>query len=242
MSETITPYGTGADKKEQVAEMFDHIAPKYDLLNQVLSLGIHKGWRRKTIKKLRDLKPRIIMDVATGTGDLAIEAVRQLNPEKVVGVDISEGMMRLGREKVKAKKLDHIISFQQGDSENLPFPDNTFDAVTVGFGVRNFAHLEKGITGMYKALKPGGKLVVLEFSKPHQFPMKQLTNFYYRFILPLVGRMVSSDKRAYTYLPESIAAFPEGPAFLEVMKKSGFPKVEWQPLTFGVASIYVGTK
>src|SRR5688572_13105066 len=147
MSETITPYNTGADKKEQVAEMFDHIAPKYDLLNQVLSLGIHKGWRRKTIKKLAALKPKVIMDVATGTGDLAIEAVKQLSPDKIVGVDISEGMMKLGHEKVKAKKLDHIISFQLGDSENLPFEHNTFDAVTVGFGVRNFAHLEIGMKG-----------------------------------------------------------------------------------------------
>jgi len=222
--------------------MFDHIAPKYDLLNQVLSLGIHKGWRRKTVKKLTALKPRVVMDVATGTGDLAIEVVKQLAPEKVVGVDISEGMMKLGREKVKAKNLDKIISFQAGDSENLPFEENSFDAVTVGFGVRNFAHLEIGMKGMFRVLKPGGMLVVLEFSKPHKFPMKQFTNFYYRFILPIIGRMVSSDKRAYTYLPESIQAFPEGPQFLEVMKKSGFSDVSWQPLTFGVASIYVGRK
>lgn len=242
MSESITPYGSGADKKEQVAEMFDHIAPKYDLLNQVLSLGIHKGWRRKTVKKLVALNPKVVMDVATGTGDLAIEVVKQLNPDKVYGVDISAGMMKLGEEKVKAKGLDKVISFQLGDSEKLPFENNTFDAITVGFGVRNFAHLEVGMKGMYDALKPGGMLAVLEFSKPHKFPMKQLTNFYYKFILPLVGRMVSSDKRAYTYLPESIQAFPEGPAFLEVMKKSGFSDVRWQPLTFGVASIYTGIK
>ncbi len=222
--------------------MFDHIAPKYDLLNQVLSLGIHKGWRRKTVKKLLALKPRVVMDVATGTGDLAIEVVKQLSPEKVVGVDISEGMMKFGREKVKAKNLDKIISFELGDSENLPFAENSFDAITVGFGVRNFAHLEIGMKGMFRVLKPGGMLVVLEFSKPHKFPMKQLTAFYYRFILPLVGRMVSSDKRAYSYLPESIKAFPEGPQFLEVMKSTGFKEVKWQPLTFGVASIYVGIK
>ena len=242
MSETITPYNTGAGKKEQVAEMFDHIAPKYDFLNQLLSLGIHKGWRRRTIKKLAASKPKIIMDVATGTGDLAIEAVKQLSPDKIVGVDISAGMMKLGREKVKAKKLDHIISFELGDSENLPFEHNTFDAVTVGFGVRNFAHLDVGMKGMYDVLKPGGMLAVLEFSRPHKFPMKQFVNFYYRFILPLIGRMVSSDKRAYTYLPESIQAFPEGPQFLEVMKKTGFKDVKWHPLTFGVASIYVGVK
>lgn len=222
--------------------MFDHIAPKYDFLNQVLSFGIHKGWRRRTIKKLRALKPRVIMDVATGTGDLAIEAVRQLSPEKIVGVDISEGMMKLGREKVKALKLDQVISFENGDSENLRFAENTFDAITVGFGVRNFAHLEKGIEGMYRVLKPGGMLAVLEFSKPHKFPMKQMTAFYYRFILPLIGRLFSKDKRAYTYLPESIQAFPEGEKFLAMMKKSGFSDVSWQPLTFGIASIYVGRK
>jgi demethylmenaquinone methyltransferase/2-methoxy-6-polyprenyl-1,4-benzoquinol methylase len=238
----ITPYNTSTDKKEQVAEMFDHIAPQYDFLNQVLSFGIHKSWRRRTIKKLRALKPRVMMDVATGTGDLAIEAVRQLSPDKIVGVDISEGMMKFGRGKVKQLKLDHIISFESGDSENLPFPENSFDAVTVGFGVRNFAHLQKGIDGMYRVLKPGGMLVVLEFSKPHQFPMKQGYAFYSRFILPLIGRMFSRDKRAYSYLPESIAAFPEGPKFLEVMKKSGFSDVSWQPLTFGIASIYVGRK
>lgn len=241
MSE-ITPYNSTTDKKEQVAEMFDHIAPKYDLLNQVLSLGIHKGWRKKTVKHLLPLKPRIVMDVATGTGDLAIEVVKQLSPERVYGVDISDGMMKLGREKVKKINLDQIISFQLGDSESLPFEENFFDAITVGFGVRNFAHLEVGMKGMYRVLKPGGMLAVLEFSKPHKFPMKQLTNFYYRFILPLIGRMVSSDRRAYSYLPESIQAFPEGPAFLEVMKKSGFSDVSWQPLTFGVASIYIGRK
>jgi demethylmenaquinone methyltransferase/2-methoxy-6-polyprenyl-1,4-benzoquinol methylase len=238
----ITPYNSTTDKKEQVAEMFDHIAPKYDLLNQVLSLGIHKGWRRKTVKNLVAIKPRLVMDVATGTGDLAIEVVKQLSPDKVVGVDISAGMMKLGEVKVKEKNLDKIISFQLGDSENLPFEENSFDAITVGFGVRNFAHLEIGMRGMYRVLKPGGMLCVLEFSKPHKFPMKQMTNFYYRFILPLIGRMVSSDKRAYTYLPESIQAFPEGPQFLEVMKKSGFSDVSWQPLTFGVASIYIGRK
>ena len=222
--------------------MFDHIAPKYDLLNQVLSLGIHKGWRRKTVKKLAALKPKVVMDVATGTGDLAIEVVKQLKPDKVYGVDISAGMMKLGEQKVKEKGLDQIISFQLGDSENLPFEHNTFDAITVGFGVRNFAHLELGMKGMYNTLKPGGMLAVLEFSKPRKFPMKQLCNFYYRFILPLIGRIVSSDKRAYTYLPESIQAFPEGNAFLEVMKSTGFKDVKWHPLTFGVASIYVGTK
>jgi demethylmenaquinone methyltransferase/2-methoxy-6-polyprenyl-1,4-benzoquinol methylase len=241
MSE-VTPYNTSTGKKEQVAEMFDHIAPKYDFLNQLLSFGIHKGWRRKSVKKLVSLKPKVLLDVATGTGDFAIEAVRQLSPEKIVGVDISEGMMKLGKEKVKEKKLDSIITFEYGDSENLPFPENTFDAITVGFGVRNFAHLEKGIRGMFNVLKPGGMLVVLEFSKPRKFPMKQGYAFYSRFIMPAMGRLFSSDRRAYSYLPESVQAFPDGEDFLAVMKKCGFSDVTRQPLTFGVASIYTGRK
>lgn len=239
---TVTPYNSTTGKKEQVAEMFDHIAPQYDFLNQVLSFGIHKGWRRKSVKKLLALKPKVMMDVATGTGDFAIEAVRQLSPDKIVGVDISEGMMKFGREKVKEKKLDHIISFESGDSESLPFDANTFDAITVGFGVRNFANLEKGISGMYNVLKPGGMLVVLEFSKPRKFPVKQGYQFYSRFILPVIGRIFSKDQRAYSYLPESVKAFPDGEDFLAVMKKCGFSDVQWQPLTFGVASIYTGRK
>jgi demethylmenaquinone methyltransferase/2-methoxy-6-polyprenyl-1,4-benzoquinol methylase len=239
---TVTPYNSTTSKKEQVAEMFDHIAPQYDFLNQVLSFGIHKGWRRKSVKKLLALKPKVMMDVATGTGDFAIEAVRQLSPNKIVGVDISEGMMKFGRKKVKEKKLDHIISFEGGDSENLPFQPNTFDAITVGFGVRNFANLEKGVTGMFNVLKPGGMLVVLEFSKPRKFPMKQGYKFYSRFILPVIGRIFSKDQRAYSYLPESVQAFPDGEDFLAVMKKCGFSDVQWQPLTFGIASIYTGRK
>lgn len=239
---TVTPYNSSAGKKEQVAEMFDHIAPQYDFLNQVLSFGIHKGWRKKSVKKLLALKPKVMMDVATGTGDFAIEAVRQLHPNKIVGVDISEGMMKFGRDKVKEKKLDHIISFESGDSENLPFEAKTFDAITVGFGVRNFANLEKGVTGMYNVLKPGGVLVVLEFSKPRKFPMKQGYQFYSRFILPVIGRIFSKDQRAYSYLPESVQAFPDGEDFLSVMKKCGFSDVQWQPLTFGIASIYTGRK
>ena len=194
------------------------------------------------MKKLVPSKPKILLDVATGTGDFAIEAVKQLSPEKIIGVDISDGMMKLGREKVKAKKLEHIISFQNGDSESLAFEENTFDAITVGFGVRNYANLEKGMCDMQRVLKPGGMLVVLEFSKPRKFPMKQGYNFYFRYVLPLMGRLFSSDKRAYTYLPESVKAFPDGEDFMEVMRKCGFSDVQRQPLTFGVASIYTGRK
>ncbi len=239
---TVTPYNSTTGKKEQVAEMFDHIAPRYDFLNQLLSFGVHKRWRKKAVKKLVPSKPKILLDVATGTGDFAIEAVKQLSPEKIIGVDISDGMMKLGREKVKAKKLEHIISFQNGDSESLAFEENTFDAITVGFGVRNYANLEKGMCDMQRVLKPGGMLVVLEFSKPRKFPMKQGYNFYFRYVLPLMGRLFSSDKRAYTYLPESVKAFPDGEDFMEVMRKCGFSDVQRQPLTFGVASIYTGRK
>lgn len=239
---TVTPYNTSEGKKEQVAQMFDQIAPKYDFLNQVLSFGIHKRWRKKAVKKLIDLKPKRLLDVATGTGDFAVEAVRQLNPDKISGADISEGMMEFGRKKIAELNLQNKIEFVSGDAASLPFSDNTFDAITVGFGVRNFAVLQDGLKGMHRVLRPGGMLVVLEFSKPRKFPFKQSYNFYSRYILPLIGRMFSKDKRAYTYLPESVAAFPDGEDFLNEMKNAGFSSVSWQPLTFGVASIYTGVK
>jgi demethylmenaquinone methyltransferase/2-methoxy-6-polyprenyl-1,4-benzoquinol methylase len=242
MPSTITPYDSTTGKKEQVAEMFDNIAPKYDFLNQLLSLGVHKGWRKKSVKKLISLQPKILLDVATGTGDFAIEANKRLNPDKIIGVDISEGMMKFGRIKLKEKKLDHKIELQNGDSENLPFADNTFDAITVGFGVRNFENLEKGMAGMFRVLKPGGKLVVLEFSRPRKFPIKQLYNFYFNRVTPFIGKLFSKDNRAYKYLPESVNAFPDGEKFIEIMKKTGFSAPEWQPLTFGIASIYTGRK
>lgn len=242
MQETVTPYQTPAGKKEQVAEMFDNIAPKYDFLNQLLSLGIHKGWRKKSVKKLIPISPKNMLDVATGTGDFAIEANKRLNPDKITGVDISEGMMKFGREKLKKLGLDHKIELRIGDSENLPFSDNSFDAITVGFGVRNFENLEKGMAGMFRVLKPGGMLVVLEFSKPRKFPIKQLFNFYFNHITPLIGKIFSKDNRAYTYLPESVNVFPDGEQFTAIMKKTGFSDCTWQPLSFGIASIYTGKK
>ncbi len=242
MRETITPYHSSDGKKEQVAEMFDNIAPKYDFLNQLLSLGIHKGWRKKAVKLLIPLAPKKMLDVATGTGDFAIEANKRLNPERITGVDISEGMMKIGREKLKKLGLDQKIELLIGDSENLPFADHSFDAITVGFGVRNFETLEKGMAGMFRVLKPGGMLVVLEFSRPRKFPIKQLFNFYFNRVTPFVGKIFSKDNRAYTYLPESVSAFPDGEQFISIMKKTGFSDCSWQPLTFGIASIYTGKK
>ena len=201
-----------ADKKEQVAEMFNSISKKYDFLNHFLSLGIDIRWRKKAIKLLKKDNPKHILDIATGTADFAIESL-SLKPEKVTGVDISEGMLSVGREKLKKKSLDHIIQLELGDSEKLLFEDNKFDAVIVSFGVRNFAHLEKGLADMYRVLKPGGKTVIVEFSRPSKFPFKSIYNFYFKAILPKIGRLVSKDQSAYTYLPESVQVFPDGTDF-----------------------------
>ena len=242
MSELVTPYHEkNSGKKQQVEKMFNNIASRYDLMNTVLSAGIHKRWRKKAIDILVPAQPKFILDLATGTGDLAIEAMR-LHPEKIIAADISEGMMEVGKEKIKKLKLEHKIFFQKGDSENLPFGENTFDAITVGFGVRNFEDLEKGLRNMYKVLKPGGKAVILEFSKVKKFPLKQFYNFYFRFITPLIGRMFTKDKAAYTYLPESVGAFPDGKDFLEILLKVGFKDVQAKLLNAGIATIYTGLK
>jgi demethylmenaquinone methyltransferase/2-methoxy-6-polyprenyl-1,4-benzoquinol methylase len=241
MTEGVTPYNTTTAKKEQVAEMFDNIARRYDFLNQLLSLGIHKGWRRKSIRMLRDSKPKYILDIATGTGDFAIEALK-LNPDKIIGVDISEGMMKYGREKLEKMNLGGKIELRSGDSENLAFADNTFDAITVGFGVRNFEHLEKGLATMLRVLKPGGTAIILEFSRPVVFPVKQVYYFYFKWVCPLVGKLLSKDKRAYSYLNESVAAFPAGQDFLKIMARLGFNSCEATPVSFGIATIYKGKK
>lgn len=238
----VTPYkDKDSSKKEQVAEMFDNISPKYDFLNHFLSLGIDIIWRKKAIKLLKKDNPKVILDIATGTGDFAIEALA-LNPDKVIGVDISEGMLEIGRKKLKKRKLDDRIELRSGDSEGLPFEDNMFDAVIVAFGVRNFENLDKGLEDMFRVIKPGGKVVVLEFSKPKHFPFKQLYQFYFRWILPIIGRLVSKDQSAYTYLPESVNAFPDGQDFLDRLEKIGFQKNKCKPLTVGISSIYTGTK
>ena len=228
-------------KKKQVADMFDNISGSYDFLNHFLSLGIDILWRRKAISKLKEQRPKLILDVATGTGDFAIEALK-LDPEKIIGVDISEGMLEVGRKKLVKRNLDDRISLESGDSEGLKFPDNNFDAVIVAFGVRNFEELNKGLTDMWRVLKPGGKVVILEFSKPEYFPFKQLYSFYFKAILPFIGRLVSKDQSAYTYLPASVNEFPYGEAFLNVLKDTGFRNTECTPLTLGISSIYTGIK
>lgn len=242
MGTTVKPYkeqeGT---KKEQVATMFNNISAKYDFLNHFLSLGIDKLWRKKAIKLLSKYQPKSVLDIATGTGDFAIEALK-LNPEKIVGVDISEGMMAMGREKLKKRKLDQKITLQYGDSEELPFDNETFDAITVGFGVRNFQNLEQGLSEMKRVLTTNGTAVVLEFSKPKNFPIKQVFGFYSNYLIPFFGKLISKDKAAYTYLPESVAAFPEGDEFLSIMQKVGFKNTFRKPLTGGIATIYIGKK
>lgn len=239
---SVVPYKEQQNsKKEQVAEMFNNISPKYDFLNHFLSLGIDILWRRKAIKLLKNDHPKMILDVATGTGDFAIEALK-LNPEKVIGVDISDGMLNVGRKKLKERGLERKIELLNGDSEELPFEDNTFDAAIVAFGVRNFENLEKGLEDMNRVLKKGAKIVVLEFSQPDSFPFKQLYNFYFKYILPKIGNSIAKDNAAYTYLPESVQAFPYGDKFLEVLKDAGFNEVTCKPQTFGISSIYVGTK
>jgi len=221
--------------------MFDNISHRYDLLNHLLSLGIDILWRKKAIKLLQHQKPKLILDVATGTGDFAIEAL-VLNPDKVIGVDISSGMLEFGRKKLRRLKLEEKIELQQGDSEKLQFRDNKFDAVIVAFGVRNFEHLEKGLADMFRVLKPGGNVVIVEFSQPRLFPFKQIFSFYFNTILPRIGKTISNDGSAYTYLPESVMAFPQGEEFLQILNNIGFINTQAVPLTFGISSIYQGSK
>lgn len=238
----VLPYKNSSDnKKKQVAEMFNNISGKYDFLNHFLSLGIDKNWRKKAIKILAKENPKTILDVATGTGDFALASMK-LNPEKIVGIDIAEKMVEKGIEKVKAKGLSEIIQLKVGDSESIPYENETFDATTVAFGVRNFENLELGLTEMNRILKPNGTAVILEFSKPQKFPVKQLYGFYFKYILPFWGRIISGDKVAYTYLPDSVNAFPQGNDFIEILKKVGFKSAYDKRLFFGVASIYVAKK
>ncbi|MGZ5247513.1 MAG: bifunctional demethylmenaquinone methyltransferase/2-methoxy-6-polyprenyl-1,4-benzoquinol methylase UbiE [Flavitalea sp.] len=241
--DTIVPYeGSGENKKKQVASMFDQIAFKYDFLNRFLSGGVDIYWRKLAIRQLIDLNPKKILDVATGTADLAITAHKYLHPEKIVGIDISEGMLNLGREKIKKLGIEHIIELQTGDSEAINFPDDTFDAITVSFGVRNFEDLEKGLSEMYRVLKPGGKLVVLEFSKPKQKWFSGIYNLYMNVVTPGIGKMVSKNREAYQYLNSSVKAFPEGETFLHILEKSGFTETTLKRLSLGICTIYCGRK
>ena len=242
MGTKITPYkNKEATKKAQVAKMFDNIAGSYDFLNHFLSLGIDILWRKRAVREIGKISPKTILDIATGTGDLAVEA-SVLKPTKIIGVDISEGMLEVGRKKMKTKGLDLIIELQSGDSENLPFEDNSFDAVTAGFGVRNFENLPKGLSEMYRVMNEGGKLAILEPAEPNTFPFKQLYSLYFKWVLPFVGKLVSKDNAAYTYLPESVAAFPSGQAFLKELEIAGFNNPQHIKLTFGVAALYTATK
>ena len=240
--EKIKPYKDSGHKREQVELMFDHIAHSYDRLNHFLSWGIDKSWRRTAVDSLRPFRPLHILDVATGTGDFAILSARRLAPQTITGVDISEGMMQIGQQKVKAADLEHIISFRHEDCEALSFGDATFDAVTVAYGVRNFEHLDKGLKEMHRVLKPGGHLLIIELSSPRRFPMKQLFSVYAKIFMPLIGRIISKDHSAYTYLPATMAAFPQGEIMQGIIRKAGFSDVRFKRFTFGISTMYFATK
>lgn len=240
--ESIKPYNKEGKKSELVEEMFDNIAPAYDKLNHTLSMGIDRCWRKKAIRTLRPFHPKRMMDVATGTGDFAILACRELQPDSLTGIDISEGMMNVGREKVKQAHLSDKITFAREDCTCLSFADRSFDAVTVAFGIRNFEGLDKGLSEMCRVLAPGGHLVILELSTPDRFPMKQLFGIYSKVVIPLIGKCISKDNSAYTYLPQSIQAFPQGEVMQEVIRKAGFSEVRFKRLTFGTCTLYTATK
>lgn len=239
----VTPYEHSTDsKRKQVEKMFDNISDNYDFLNRSLSFGIDIWWRKKMLGKLKGIEINRLLDIATGTGDVAIAASKQLNPKSIIGVDISDGMLAVGRAKIEKKGLSQIIELQNADSENLPFESNSFDAVTVAFGVRNFEHLSIGLQEMNRVLRPGGKVVILEFSRPRIFPIRQLYDFYFRYFCPWWGKLISKDNSAYRYLYESVSVFPEGDEFLTIAKNSGFKDLQAQRVTFGIVSLYTGIK
>ena len=240
--EQIKPYEGTGDKGKLVEEMFDNIAPTYDTLNHRLSWDIDKGWRKKAIKRLLPYAPKKMLDIATGTGDFAILAAQMLHPEQLVGADISEGMMEIGRQKVKRMRLDKVISFEKQDCLHLGYEDETFDAVTAAFGIRNFQNLDQGLSEMCRVLKKGGHLCIVELTTPVSFPMKQLFRIYSGTVLPIYGKLISKDQSAYDYLNKTIAAFPQGEVMMEVLKKAGFEKAEFKRLTFGICTLYFATK
>lgn len=240
--EQVKPYDHQREKSEQVEEMFDHIAHSYDQLNTTLSVGIDKLWRRKAIKTLQAYRPQRLLDVATGTGDFAILACRKLKPQQIIGIDISEGMMAVGRKKVEQAGLETVIRFKREDCTVLSFDAESFDAITVAFGVRNFDGLDKGLKEMHRVLKQGGRLVILELSSPTRFPMKQLYRFYSKTVMRWVGRLISKDDSAYTYLPQSIEACPQGEQMAGIIHRAGFEEVKYEQLTFGICTLYTATK
>ena len=242
MGTNVKPYKeSDKSKKEQVAEMFDNISPKYDFLNHILSMGIDIQWRKKVVRKIKNLEAEKVLDIATGTGDLAI-MIAENTKSQITGLDLSAGMLDVGRKKVVEKNLENRIEMIQGDSENLPFEDASFDAITVSFGVRNFENLEKGLKEINRVLKPNGTFIILEFAQPQSFPMKQLYGFYSKYILPNIGRLFSRDSSAYTYLPESVEAFPYGDKMVKIIKNCGFKSVDNKNLTFGISAIYTSVK
>lgn len=240
--EKITPYGEDSEKAAQVEQMFDDIAPTYDKLNHRLSWNIDKGWRRKAIKELAAPKPQTMLDIATGTGDFAMLAAQMLKPRKLIGADISDGMMEIGRAKVKEAHLDDIITFEKQDCLDLTYPDESFDAVTAAFGIRNFQDLDKGLKEMCRVLKKGGMLSIVELTTPVSFPMKQLFWIYSHTFLPVYGKLISKDNSAYSYLTKTIEAFPQGEQMMQILKKAGFAETRFERLTFGICTLYIATK
>ena len=236
----VTPYNNSKSKKEQVTTMFDNIAASYDFLNHSLSLGMDNVWRKIAIKKLTN-KPATILDIATGTGDFAVSAAKYTNAQ-ITGIDISQGMLDVGIKKISQKNLTSRITLQKADSENLPFDSNSFDAITAGFGVRNFENLEKGLYEMHRVLNTTGMLAILEPSTPKYFPLKQLYKLYFHHVLPTIGSWISKDKNAYKYLPESVDAFASGNEFIATLKKAGFKECKYVPLTLGIVSLYIAIK
>lgn len=239
--ESVTPYGEGS-KQEQIRRMFDKIAPSYDRLNHALSLGIDRRWRRTAVDALGIHQPQQILDIATGTGDFALLLAKRIKPQHIVGADISEGMMAVGREKVKEEGLQNVISFQYENCMQLSFPDGSFDAVTSSYGVRNFQNLDKGLQEMQRVLRPGGHLLIVELTPPPSFPMKQLFWLYAHVVMPLLGRLISHDDSAYTYLPASMEAFPQPEQMEGILRKAGFTEVQWRRFTFGISTMYLATK
>ena len=240
--EEIKPYGKEGEKGKLVEEMFDNIAPTYDTLNHRLSWDIDKGWRKKAIRQLLPFQPKAILDIATGTGDFAILSVKELRPQRMIGIDISEGMMKIGQKKVEAEGLQHIVSFKKDDCTHLSFDDNSFDAVTAAFGIRNFQNLDQGLSEMYRVLRPNGHLSIVELTTPVSFPMKQLFKLYSHTILPVYGKLISKDTSAYSYLTNTIEAFPQGEVMLDILRKAGFKNASFKRLTFGICTMYFAEK
>lgn len=240
--EEIKPYGKEGEKGKLVEEMFDNIAPTYDTLNHRLSWDIDKGWRKKAIRQLLPFQPKTILDIATGTGDFAILSVKELRPQRMIGIDISEGMMKIGQKKVEAEGLQHIVSFKKDDCTHLSFDDNSFDAVTAAFGIRNFQNLDQGLSEMYRVLRPNGHLSIVELTTPVSFPMKQLFKLYSHTILPVYGKLISKDTSAYSYLTKTIEAFPQGEVMLDILRNASFKDASFKRLTFGICTMYFATK